>query len=191
MEQQHRAGKDPKNKSSGGHASAQQSDNQKDSSAIPKISDLNDSLAGAVWLSSMDCCSAYHQIPLADERSKDLTSFSIPGGGLVNSPATWCRFIDTVLCQYRWDFVLTYMDDLLVFTRGSIDDHISHLKKVFDRLRSFGINLKASKLKLRRKDLPYLGMLVDINGFRPDPEKPKAVTTLPFPTTMYDLRRVL
>ncbi len=54
----------------------------KDVYAMPKISDLNDALAGTEWFSVADCCSAYHQISLADERSKDLTSFNIPGGGL-------------------------------------------------------------------------------------------------------------
>lgn len=133
---------------------------------MPKISDLNDALAGAEWFSAADCCSAYHQIPLADERSKDLTSFSIPGGGLwrfrmmclglVNAPAVWSRFIDTALSQYRWDFILTYMDnDILAYTKGHIDKHIDHLELFFDKLDDHGIKLKASKLLLGRKALAW------------------------------------
>ena len=100
--------------------------------------------------------------------------------GLVNAPACWSRFIDTALSQYRWDFILTYMDDILVYSRGTIDDHIAHLELLFVKLDEYGIKLKASKLILARKELPYLGMLISTHGIRPDPAKTKAVRDMPF-----------
>ena len=122
---------------------------------MPKIQDLHDCLQGAAWFSGLDCNAAFHQIPMADERSKDLTTFSIPGGGLwryevmpmglINAPAVWSRFIDSALAQYRWDFVLTYADDILVYSRGSAEDHIQHLHKVFDALDKVGIHSKHPK----------------------------------------------
>ena len=33
------------------------------------------------------------------------------------------------------EFVRTYIDDLLCITKGSLDDHLSKLRKVFIRLR--------------------------------------------------------
>ena len=33
------------------------------------------------------------------------------------------------------EFVQTYIDDILCITKGSMDDHISKLKRVFIRLR--------------------------------------------------------
>lgn len=168
---------------------------------MPKIQDLHDCLQGAAWFSGLDCNAAFHQIPMADERSKDLTTFSIPGGGLwryevmpmglINAPAVWSRFIDTALAQYRWDFVLTYADDILVYSKGSAEEHIQHLHKVFDALDKVGIRLKASKVMLGMKELPYLGMLIGVDGIRPDPAKTKAITELGFPTTTHLLRQVI
>ena len=108
--------------------------------------------------------------------------------GLVNAPAVWSRFIDTALSQYRWDFILTYMDDILVYTKGTIDEHIAHLEKLFDKLDEHGIKIKASKLILARKELPYLGMLISTTGIRPDPMKTRAVKDMPFPSTLKLLR---
>jgi hypothetical protein len=95
----------------------------KDSYPMPRIQDVTDVLQGTHWLTSMDCVQAFHQIPMADERSRDLTTFRGPTGGLyryrympmglVNAMAIWSRFIDTAMAGMN-DFVLCYADDLLV-----------------------------------------------------------------------------
>ena len=54
----------------------------KDSYPMPRIQDVTDVLQGTHWLTGMDCVQAFHQIPMADERSKDLTTFRGPTGGL-------------------------------------------------------------------------------------------------------------
>ena len=83
----------------------------KDQYQLPKITQLCDVLNGAKYFSSVDACQAYHQLPLGDERSKDLTSFITPDGatyryrycafGLVNAPAEWSRLIDNYLSSLR------------------------------------------------------------------------------------------
>ena len=54
----------------------------KDAYPMPKVQDLMDLLKGTNWFTGIDCVQAFHQIPMADERSKDLTTFRGPGGGL-------------------------------------------------------------------------------------------------------------
>ena len=54
----------------------------KDSYPMPRIQDVTDVLQGTHWLTGMDCVQAFHQIPMADERSRDLTTFRGPSGGL-------------------------------------------------------------------------------------------------------------
>ena len=65
--------------------------------------------------------------------------------GLCNAPAVWARFIDTVLAQYRYDFVLTYADDILVYSSGTVEDHIEKLHKVFDERRVSADNVNKVK----------------------------------------------
>ena len=50
----------------------------KDSCPMPRIQDVTDVQQGTHWLTGMDCVQAFHQIPMADERSRDLTTFRGP-----------------------------------------------------------------------------------------------------------------
>ena len=42
--------------------------------------------------------------------------------------------MNSVMHGYIDDFVLVYLDDILVFSNNE-DEHEAHLRKVFDRLR--------------------------------------------------------
>ena len=60
---------------------------------------------------------------------------------LTNAPATFQRLMDTVFAGLKWKSMLVYMDDVLVFSK-SFDDHLEHLKSVFDRIREAKLTLK-------------------------------------------------
>jgi hypothetical protein len=51
--------------------------------------------------------------------------------------------------------------------------------------------IKGSKVKLGVKELPFLGQIINKYGYRPDPNKIKAVAELQPPTNVQQLRRVL
>ena len=99
---------------------------------------------------------------------------------------------ETAFQNYQYEFVLCYADDVLVYTKtASVDDHIEHLEKVFERLDKYGLRLKASKLRLAAREIPFLGVLVNEDGIKTNPEKTKAITDLPVPKTLDQLRRAL
>ncbi len=173
----------------------------KDVYPMPKIQALTDSLTGSRFLTCVDMCAAFHQIPMADERSKDLTSFRSPKRGLLryaympfgltNAGAVWSRFIDETLAQYRYDFCLCYADDVLVYTKSDdVKEHIKHLDQVFDKLELYGIKAKASKVKLGLKELPFLGMIASVDGVKPNPAKVAVIAEMKPPKTIGQLRRV-
>ena len=174
----------------------------KDAYPMPKVQDLMDQLRGTKWFTGIDCVQAFHQIPMANERAKDLTTFRGPGGGLfryrfmpmglVNAMAIWSRFIDKTMSDYQYDCVLCYADDLLIYTKSeSVDDHIRDVRKVVERLRAHGIKIKNSKLKLAVKEMPFLGVKITENGIIPNPEKTKAIRELTAPKSLKQLRRTL
>ena len=174
----------------------------KDNYLLPTIQECLDQLHGTRFFTSIDAAQAYHQIPLATERDKDLTSFVVPGGGLyrykympfglANAGAVWTRFIDEVLEGLRWNVCLVYADDILVYTKSSdVRDHIRDLDRVFDRLDKYNVKVKGDKMRLALKELPFLGQLVSEEGCRPDPSKTKAITELQAPTSVHQLRRVM
>jgi hypothetical protein len=164
-----------------------------DAYPMPRVQDLTDCLAGAMFFTAMDAAQAFHLIPMHDLRAKNLTSFATPGGGLYrykrmpfglrNAMAVWSRLIDRALRGAQWVTTLAYADDVLAYTKT--DDFISHIdevEKIINMLGSAGIKLKAIKLELAHKELPFLGFRVGRKGVSPDPSKTKAISDLQPPT---------
>lgn len=66
-----------------------------------------------------------------------------------------------ILDLFLDDFVLMYLDDILVYNR-TWDDHVSHVKKVLDVLRKENLYVKMSKCEFGKTSLVYLGHITGV-----------------------------
>jgi hypothetical protein len=168
-----------------------------DAYPLPYISSILDQLRDCRYMSSLDIKSAFWQVEVAPEH-REFTAFTFPGRGLyhfkrmpfglINSPATWQRIIDSVVGADLQPYVFVYMDDIVV-TSSDFDTHIRVLRQIFDRLRDAGITCNWEKSQFCRAELRYLGHLVDSNGVRPDTAKVEAILKIPEPKNVSDVRR--
>ena len=171
----------------------------KDGYSLPRIEDTLDCLHGAVWFSTLDLKSGYWQVELKEE-AKPLTAFTVgPLGfwecermpfGLTNAPATFQRLMESCLSELHLNWCIIYLDDIIVFSRTP-EEHIHRLRAVFEKLKAAGLKLKPSKCDFFKKEIKYLGHVVSEQGVSTDPDKIKAVTEWPQPTTVTKVRSFL
>ena len=83
--------------------------------------------------------------------------------GLKGSPSTFQRVMEAVMCGLTWKFCLIYLDDIIVFSR-TFEDHLHHLRQVFDRLRTANIKLKPTKCFFAKHEIRYLGHVINQQG---------------------------
>ncbi|GFX35589.1 retrovirus-related Pol polyprotein from transposon 297 [Trichonephila clavipes] len=79
------------------------------------------------------------------------------------------------------DFAVPYLNDIAIFSLAW-DDHLKHLKDVFDRLRSAKLHIKPSKCQFAQAYVKYLGHLVGQGLRTPGELKVQVIKDFPIPT---------
>ena len=82
--------------------------------------------------------------------------------------------MDRVYKGIAWKFVVVYLDDTNVYSK-TFEDHLKHLRIVFQRIRDAGLKLNLNKCNFWMKSLPFLGHTISSEGIAPDPAKIDAV----------------
>ena len=54
--------------------------------------------------------------------------------GLTNAPTKFCTHMNDVIFDLLDSFVVVYLDDIMIYSQ-TLENHLVHLEKVFDRLR--------------------------------------------------------
>jgi hypothetical protein len=158
---------------------------KKDVYPIPRLEDVLERLDEMKYFTTLDLVQSYYQIAVA-EADKEKTAFITEQGsyeynvmpfGLTNAPATFQRLMNLVLAGLNWKMCLVYIDDILIFSR-TFEEHMVHIRAVFDRLRSANLKLKLTKCSFAEDSTTYLGHKISSAGVSPDPEKVTAVRKL-------------
>ena len=119
---------------------------------LPRCDELFDQLRGVHVFSKIDLRSGYHQIRIAAEDVQKTAfrtryghyEFTVMPFGLTNAPATFQNLMNSVLMQYLDQYVVVYLDDILVYSK-TLEEHVVHLRNVFQRLREEKLYAKMSK----------------------------------------------
>ena len=110
--------------------------------------------------------------------------------GVANAPAQFMNFMNDVLAQYLDDFVLVFLDDILIYS-NSMEEHAEHLRKVFTTFRDQHLFAKASKCTIQTSAVEFLGQWVTPSGMTPTAEKLRAVQEWETPTNVRGVRSFL
>ncbi|GBG91771.1 hypothetical protein CBR_g53624 [Chara braunii] len=165
---------------------------------LPRIDDLLERLGDAKYFSKLDLKSGYHQISIRPQ-DRYKTAFKTRYGhfewvvmpfGLTNAPATFQATINTEFRAMLDRLVLVYLDDILVYNR-TLEEHLNHLRRVLETLRSARYKANRDKCEFVRQELEYLGHFVSPEGIRPLVDKIQAIPECPETKNVTDVRSFL
>jgi hypothetical protein len=88
-------------------------------------------------------------------------------------------------------FVQAYMDDLLIITRRTLDEHLQRMETVLTRLCDAILKVNAAKSLFCAHEIEYLGYILTREGIKPQPMKVQAILVLNPPNNIKKLRHFL
>ena len=107
---------------------------------------------------------------------------------IVNGPATFQALIDSLIGQELEPCAFKYLDDIIIVTE-TFEEHFEWLERILRIIVEAGLTINRNKSHFCREEVRYLGVLVNENGFRPDPEKIQPIIDYPQPRTVKQLQR--
>jgi len=110
--------------------------------------------------------------------------------GLTNAPATFCTLMNDIFREWLDDFVVVYIDNILVYS-NSMEEHVEHLRKVFQRLRENKLYAKFEKCEFGVSEVDFLGHRITQEGLKIDDRKVKAILDWELPKSVPALRSFL
>ncbi|GFU59342.1 retrovirus-related Pol polyprotein from transposon 17.6 [Trichonephila clavipes] len=128
---------------------------------LPNIQELLEKVSTVKYISILDLTRGYWQIPLSPRAQRNCEDFAVP-----------------------------YLDDIAIFSLAW-DDHLKHLKDVFDRLRSAKLHIKPSKCQFAQAYVKYLGHMVGQGLRTPGELKVQVIKDFPIPTNKTQVRAFL
>jgi hypothetical protein len=165
---------------------------------LPRIDDLFDRLSGAKVFSRIDLRFGYYQIRITqgdEEKTACRTrygsyEFLVMPFGLTNTPATFCTLMNDIFREWLDDFVVVYIDDILVYS-NSMEEHVKHCRKVFQRLKENKLYAKFEKCEFGLSKVDLLGHRITQEGLKMDDHKVNAILDWEPPRSIPALRSFL
>jgi hypothetical protein len=164
----------------------------RDKFEIPNPEILFDKLGGSCWFTKLDLAQRYHQIPLSeDDTVKSAIStrygsyeWTVAPFGLTNVPPVFQRLLGNVLFEYIDTFVINCFDDILIYSKTYIHDHLQKIKLVLNKLKEAELYVQPEKCTWFATSVPYLGHEISSEEIRCSKEKIDAIQKWPLPKTV-------
>ena len=173
----------------------------KDKYQMPILDNLIDMIAeelekneGEAWYSSVDMTYAYGQVPL-HELTKKHCNFQIVRGkstgtyrfttgyyGLTVIPTEFQKLMDLTLANINSVFV--YIDDILIVTKGTKQEHVNKVKEIMRVLDDANLQLKAGKCIIAQESIEWLGYKLSRTGISPINTKSQGISERLRPTNL-------
>jgi hypothetical protein len=164
---------------------------------IPKIATILQEMEGFTYATALDLNMGYYTIRLDGDAQK-ICTIILPWGkysylrlpmGIAGSPDIFQERMTSLMDTL--DYIRVYIDDLLILSKDSFDDHLSKLREVLRRLQAAKLRVNAAKSIFGSDEIEYLGYTLTRDGIRPQRKKVDAILAINPPRNVKDLRKFM
>ena len=74
-----------------------------------------------------------------------------------------------------------------MYSRGSLEEHIKHVKKVLRKLKEYKLYLQLGKCEFYVKETEFLGFIISTEGVKINLKKISTIQEWPKPKTVKDM----
>jgi hypothetical protein len=141
-------------------------------------------LSKAKWLTKLNVSATFYKVRIAKgEEWKTifrtrygLFKWKVCPFRLTGVPIIFQRYINQTLYNYLNNFCSAYVNNIFIFSSGSLQDYREKVKYILRRLIKYRLTLDISKYEFETKITKYLGYIIEVGrGIRMDPNKMKAI----------------
>ncbi|KAB5589419.1 Retrotransposable element Tf2 [Ceratobasidium theobromae] len=165
---------------------------------IPRQDDLLEKLQRAKVFSKLDLRWGFNNVRIkeGDEwktafcTKEGLFEYKVMPFGLKNAPATFQRFMNKLFADLLDDYVVVYIDDILIYSNNH-EDHTKHVREVLRRLREAHLFCKESKCEFWVNSVMYIGIVISPEGISMEKEKVEAIRQWKTPSSLKELQAFL
>jgi hypothetical protein len=109
--------------------------------------------------------------------------------GIKNSPDIFQEIMSNMMSDL--EYTSTYLDDILIVSNGTFEEHLKQVKEVLTRLEKANFRANIHKCYWGEQSIEYLGYQISRKGIQPQPKKVEAIQKLKAPTNVRQLRHFL
>ncbi|GJX26684.1 actin-related protein 9 [Tanacetum coccineum] len=139
-------------------------------------------LTGARYFTKLDLRSGYYQVRISEGDEAKTTcvtrygsyEFLVMPFGLTNAPATFYTLLNKLFHLFFDKFMVVYLDDIVVYSH-TLEEHVLHLKQVFQVLRDNEVYVKLEKCSFAQDEVEFLRHKIKDGGLMMGGAKIKAI----------------
>ena len=109
--------------------------------------------------------------------------------GAKNCPSVFERMMDKAFRSMPLSSLVIYLDDILLHSR-TLEDHLVKLEEMFSILRANNLTIRPDKTYIATNEVDFCGFRIKNRTKFPNPDKVKAVQTLPNPKSHKDAQSI-
>ena len=158
------------------------------------IDEMLESIRGCMFLTTLDCTGVFHGLKLSPDAAVKSVCITHLGKFQWNVAPFGLALPSIILFKSNARLHSVDQKSLLEttwMTSCTENEHLDHIRQVFEHFCTFKMKLKLAKCEFGRREIQFLGHIINHEGIRTLPEKAEEILKIKAPRNMDEVQAFL